>query len=772
MIQKEKYRWSILVGALLLFGLWATSLYNYLLFHSLAEIFSIVVAFGIFMLAWNSRHFAKNSYLLFIGIAYLFIGGLDLIHTLAYKGMGIFPGYDANLSTQLWISARYLESVSLLIAAFLVGRKLKANFAFISYTLITAVLLGSIFYWNIFPICYVEGDGLTTFKKVSEYIISFILIASIIALLQKRHKFEKSVLQLLAAAIVVTVASELTFTLYTDVYGLFNLLGHYLKIVSFYLIYKAVVEIGLTKPYTLIFRDLKQSEDVLRTAKDRLEHEVDESSAKLQETELSYRTVADFTHDWEYWEGPEGAFRYVSPSCERITGYKPEEFLENPQILQQLILPEDKVRWDKHRQEALNNKGLREVQFRIRKRDGEIRWIEHVCQPVTDDKGKFLGFRASNRDISERKHAEENLHESEARFRMIYENAPVMIDAFDGNGRCVMWNKECEKVFGWTAEEIFSHENPLILFYPDPEIQRQVIETVTSKPEKVFREWKPKRKDGSETTCLWANFKLPDGLVINLGYDITERKQSEEEIQLLREEYTHIARVSAMGELVASLAHELKQPLAAIRSNAQAAQRFLTSDKPDIDELHEVLKDIIKDDRRADDVIGKLRTLMRKSELQVTELDINEVVQDTLPLINSYEIMRNISIKIELDKNVPHINGDRIQLQQVILNLILNSTEALMNTKVRSRNIVVRTSQNNDHNVTVSVTDNGPGIEEKAMSHLFEPFYTTKKEGLGMGLAISRTIIEGHGGRLWAENNPDSGATFYLTIPVSKRASA
>jgi PAS domain S-box-containing protein len=757
---------------LLLLGLFVVSLQNYLLFHSLAEIFSIVIAFCIFVLAWNSRDLARNSYLLFIGIAYLFVGSLDLIHTLAYKGIGVFHGYSANLSTQLWIAARYLESISLLIGPFLIVRKLKTNFVFIGYTLTITVLLGSIFYWNIFPICYIEGEGLTTFKVTSEYIISFILVASIIALLQKRHKFEKSVLQLLFASIVVTIASELTFTLYTDVYGLWNLIGHYLKIVSFYLIYKAIVETSLKKPYALLFRDLKQSEDILRTAKDRLEHEVSESTAKLQKAKLNYKTVADFTHDWEYWESPEGTYRYVSPSCERITGHKPEEFLENPHVLQKLILPEDKALWDKHRQEALNSKGLHEVQFRICKRDGEIRWIEHACQPVTDEKGKFLGFRASNRDISERKHAEENLHESEARFRMMYENAPVMIDAFDGNGRCVMWNKECEKVFGWTAEEIFSHENPLILFYPDPEMQRQVMETVTSKPEKVFREWKPKRKDGSETTCLWANFKLPDGLVINLGYDITERKQSEEEIQLLREEYTHIARVSAMGELVASLAHELKQPLAAIRSNAQAAQRFLTGEKPDLDEFHEILADIIKDNRRADEVIGRLRTLMRKGNLQIAELNINELVQEIFPLIHSYEIMRNISLEFELDERIPLVAADRVQIQQVILNLLLNSSEALANMSGNLRKIVVQTSQKDQQNVTVAIKDNGPGIDEQIMDRLFEPFYTTKKEGMGMGLSISRSIIEAHRGSLWHENNPDRGVTFYFTIPVFKESLA
>jgi len=250
--------------------------------------------------------------------------------------------------------------------------------------------------------------------------------------------------------------------------------------------------------------------------------------------------------------------------------------------------------------------------------------------------------------------------------------------------------------------------------------------------------------------------------------DITERKRTEEEVHRLREEYLHIARVSIMGELTASLAHELKQPLAAIRSNAQAAQRFMTGDKPDLDELREILVDIIKDNRRADQVIGRLRTLMRKSSLQITELNINSVIQDIFPLMRSYEIMRNISLEFELDDNIPSVAGDRVQLQQVMLNLVLNSSEALKNTDRYSRRIVIQTSQEDHRDVTVAVKDNGAGVDEQSLDRLFEPFYTTKQEGMGMGLPISRSIIEAHGGKLWVENNPDHGATFYFTIPVLK----
>ena len=281
---------------LVLSGLYLTSLYSYLLFHSLSEIFSVVVACGIFMVAWNSRQFLDNNYLLFIGIAYLFVGSLDLLHTLAYKGMGVFQGYGANLPTQLWIAARYIESFSLLIAPLVLGRKLRSSFVLMGYLLAVVILLASIFHWRIFPDCFVEGVGLTPFKKISEYIICFILIGSIALLVRKQKEFDRVILRFLVASILLTIAAELAFTSYISVYGIANLFGHLCKIISFYLIYKAIIETGLTKPYDVLFRNLKQSEEalrgketVLRKSSFELERRVEERTAELLKTNEQLR---------------------------------------------------------------------------------------------------------------------------------------------------------------------------------------------------------------------------------------------------------------------------------------------------------------------------------------------------------------------------------------------------------------------------------------------------------------------------------------------------
>jgi hypothetical protein len=252
-----------LLGVVLV-GLYFTTWVNYLLFHSLAEIFSIVVAFSLFMISWHSRNYIKNPYLLFIGIAYFSIGFIDLLHTLAYKGMSIFTDYDFY-ANQLWVGARYIESISLLLAfGFLYSDKMpKAKLVFCIYTVVTGFLIASIFYWKTFPECFNADSGLTTFKKVSEYIICMILTLNIYLLQINRDKFEGKVFLLLLWSLICTIISELAFTFYISNYGFSNLVGHYFKIVSFFLIYQAIIKTGVESPFELIFRELKKSNSQL-----------------------------------------------------------------------------------------------------------------------------------------------------------------------------------------------------------------------------------------------------------------------------------------------------------------------------------------------------------------------------------------------------------------------------------------------------------------------------------------------------------------------------
>jgi signal transduction histidine kinase len=244
------------------------------------------------------------------------------------------------------------------------------------------------------------------------------------------------------------------------------------------------------------------------------------------------------------------------------------------------------------------------------------------------------------------------------------------------------------------------------------------------------------------------------------------RKQTELEAQRLRQDLAHIGRVSVMGELTASLAHELNQPLTAILSNAQAAQRLLAADVVNLEEVREILHDIVTDDKRAGDMIHRLRGLIKKGDLEFAPLDLNEIVGEVAWLVRSDAILRNVSLRLEFADDLPKVRGDRVQLQQVVLNLVLNGLEAMRETRAGERTLVIRTARDGAAAVRVAVQDSGAGIDEKDLDRMFEPLYTTKAEGLGMGLAIVRTIVDAHGGGLQASNNPGGGATVSFTLPT------
>jgi PAS domain S-box-containing protein len=247
--------------------------------------------------------------------------------------------------------------------------------------------------------------------------------------------------------------------------------------------------------------------------------------------------------------------------------------------------------------------------------------------------------------------------------------------------------------------------------------------------------------------------------------DTTERRHSELELQQLRSQLSHAGRVSVMGQLAAAMAHELNQPLGAILSNAEAAELFLKQNPPALGEVADILADIRKDDERAGEVIKRMRALLRRQEMERQPLAINPLVEDVCRLVNAETALRRMTVALTLSPDLPLVAGDRIHLQQVFLNLILNAMEAMTKQSTEQRQILVQTRRHADV-VEISVADSGPGIQPAVWSRLFEPFFTTKQSGMGMGLAICHRIIEAHAGRIRAENQPAGGAIFYVTLPV------
>ena len=261
-------------------------------------------------------------------------------------------------------------------------------------------------------------------------------------------------------------------------------------------------------------------------------------------------------------------------------------------------------------------------------------------------------------------------------------------------------------------------------------------------------------------------------LIRGASREITARKQAELETQLLREEIAHVGRVSMMGQLASALAHEINQPLSAILSNAEAADRFLQRDSPDLVEVRAILADIRKADKRAATVIERMRALLRRHTVDTQPLGVSALVGEVAALVRVDAATRQVKVEVDVPGDLPDVRGDRVHLQQVLLNLILNGMDALDGARPADRRVSINARRDGDQRVEIAVGDGGPGIPADTLGQIFDPFFTTKPHGMGMGLAISRTIVEAHGGKLWAENQDGSGAAFRFTLPIAEGVDA
>ena len=407
------------------------------------------------------------------------------------------------------------------------------------------------------------------------------------------------------------------------------------------------------------------------------------------------------------------------------------------------------------------------MEYRLRRWDGEYGWVLNHGVPRFEPAGIFLGYIGSCIDVTERKHAEE-------KFRLAVEASPSAIVMTNQQGKIVLVNAQAESLFGYLRDELI--DQPVEILVPErfrashPAHRAEFCAASQPRAMGAGRDLFARRKDGTERLVEigLAPIHTQEGiLALTAILDITERRRAELELREQQLNLVHMSRVSTMGELAASLAHELNQPLTAILSNAQAAQRFLAANPTDLEEVREILKDIVQDNSRAGEVIHRMRALVKKGELDIMPLDLAALIRDVVLLVRSDATLHNIHVSLEVDTHLPPVRGDKVQLQQVTLNLLLNAFDAMHDCPPDKREIHVRAARDGGRMVEITVADHGAGLTIDKLEKIFQPFYTTKHDGLGLGLSISRSIIEAHGGRLWADNNPDRGATFYFTLPVS-----
>ncbi len=745
MIKKKGYLF-ILFGLFGLMGLYLASLYSFLLFHSLAEIFSVVVACGIFMFAWNSRRLLDNNYLLFIGIAYLFIGGLDLIHTLAYKGMGVFIDYNANLPTQLWLAARYMESLSLLSGSFFVGRRLRKNIVFPGYALVTALLLGSIFLWNLFPVCFIEGVGLTPFKKISEYMISLVLVASIFMLWRKRSDFDTDVLRLLIASILLTIASELAFTFYIHVYGFSNLVGHYLKIISYYLIYRAIIETGLARPYTLLFRNLKKSETALR------------------ESEERYRRLVELSFDGIGIHSG-GKIVFVNPTgAELLGGTKPDEIVGKPVI--DFVHPDyQTIASDRIRQVIEEGKSVAPIEEKLFRLDGTSIDVELLGIPITyqDRPAVQVVFR----DITDRKRTEAQIIRAKREWELTFDAVPDLIMILDREHRILRANKATAERLGVGFHELVGlkcyHAFHGTREPPDFCPHGRLLADASEHTAEVHED-----RIGGDFLVSVSPLPDPDGAIIgsvHVARDITKRKQTEEALQRahddlerrVRERTTELGRISAQllsvqederQRIARELHDSVGQSLAAIKFKLENTLDQVRHTEPEMS--IESLEELVPLLQQLSDEVRRIHTDLRPSLL-----DDLGIVLTISWFCREFE---NLYFDIRVEKAI-HIEEEEVPdpLKIVIFRVL---QEALNNVAKHSKAKLVHVSlKGTSEKIELSVKDEGQGFDLKVQQ-------SERGSGVGFGLTNMKERTELSGGSFSVESSRGKGTTVLACWPT------
>jgi PAS domain S-box-containing protein len=360
---------------------------------------------------------------------------------------------------------------------------------------------------------------------------------------------------------------------------------------------------------------------------------------------------------------------------------------------------------------------------------------------------------------------------AEERFRQIFEAASAMVMVSE-HGRIVLVSAQVEAIFGYERTELVGQ--PIAMLIPErfrakhSTDLKQFASDPRTRAMGVGQELFGRRKDGSEVPVeIGLNpIRTKEGLfVVASVIDISERQKTEGETQKLRQELAHVSRVATIGELTAAIVHEIGQPLTAILTNARAGLRGIAAGTTDVKEVRDILEDIVADDHRANQVIQHLRSMFRREAVEHSPIELNHVINEVVPVILRDAEFRRVAVVLDLAPGMLWVSGNRIQLQQVILNLALNAFDAMANVIDRPRRLILRTRRLNETHMQIDVADNGPGIAPEKLGAIFEPFFTSKAGGMGVGLAVSRSIIVDHEGRLWAENGPEGGAMFHIVLP-------
>lgn len=458
--------------------------------------------------------------------------------------------------------------------------------------------------------------------------------------------------------------------------------------------------------------------------------------------------------------------------AEKLFGYTAAEVIGKPVTI---LIPPDRIDEEeqilgriKRREQVIHYETVR------RRKDGSEIDVSLTVLPVLDKSGKVIGASKIARDITERKRAEEKLRRSEACLAEGQRLSHTGSWAWNVHTGELFWSQEQFRIFGLDPEKVKpSYEMAFEMVHPEERsILRRDFEKAVNELRDFEANYRITRTDGTIRHMHSVShpvFNESGALIEYVGtvVDTTECKRAEEAARSAQSELAHAARALTLVELTASIAHEVNQPLGAIVANGQACLRLLARDEPNIEEVREAVGGMISDAMRARKVIRRIRALLKKKAPEKSPLDINETLQEVIALTAGELGKNQVLLRTELEADLPPVRGDRVELQQVLLNLILNGCEAMSGSGRRPRELLISSRKCETDEVMVSVRDSGVGIDPQTAERLFDAFFTTKEGGLGLGLSISRRIIEAHGGRIWAARNEDRGATLRFTLPTN-----
>lgn len=701
------------------------SQFNYLFIHTILEVLCIVLLTAIFLIGWNTRHLVKNQFFLVLAIGFLLTGFVDLLHTLSYKGMNILPVYGADKATQLWLVGRIISTAALLSAIGSLGKKeiLSGKQWFMIFICFTAGFLLSIWPLKIFPVCYVEGVGLTPFKVYSEYLIIAMMVLAGFSLYHKREYLNDQLIQWLLVSIGLSVASEFMFTLYKDVYGIFNYLGHYFKFSSVLMVYFALVEATLRSPFATLFREMGQSyEELNQELKKR--HQLEKQQEMINRDNAILYQTSRVMHSTLNLDDLAHLMLSIAASVELGQFERATLFTVNR---------------------------------RTRVVQGMLGVAQDTASLVTGEMITAGSWTCPQ--ISEA--AREAQRASSFNQRMIKQRFPLddtdnpLVKAILSQQLIVLndpgkgffsenFDDEGQGLGPFACVPCAGSEQFMGVLLVDNSLTGQVINA----QKRRFLE-------------LFSNLA---GSALDNASLVKRLEMAHENLQKIQEQLIHGEKMAVLGEMAAQVAHELRNPLVSIGGFAQRLSRTDLKDA----KAHDYATIIAREVRRMEELLNNILSFSKKQLVCFETCQINEILKEIADLEYDQCLKQEIRLVNNTRTDLPEIAGDYRQLRQVFLNLFINARQAIG----RGGTITIEAKPStlrNEPAVKVDIEDTGGGMPPEVIRNMFNPFFSTSAKGTGLGLTISHRIVAHHHGEIQVANIKH-GACFTVLLPVQQKS--